>query len=86
MSRVDDVTREKGEGRDAGMSDIAADAEAKRRWGPSGVAWHPAYTKRGEWRHCTVGGMIGETRDDWQVFGRGKTWEKAFEDATARGH
>lgn len=71
---------------DGGMSENAAIVEAQRRWGPLGVAWHPAYTKRGEYRWCAVGGMIGETREQWQVFGRGKSFEEAFVDATARGH
>ena len=71
---------------DEGMSENAANEEARRRRGESGVAWHPAYTKPGEYRFCAVGGAIGETRDEWQVFGRGASFEEAFADATARGH
>lgn len=71
---------------DGEMSEIAANEEARRRWGESGVAWHPAYTKRGEYRFCAVCGAVGEMRDEWQVFGRGATFEDAFREAEARGH
>lgn len=68
------------------MSDRQALDEAQRRWGESGRAWHPAYVHRGDHYYCTVGGAIGDVREEWQVFGRGRTWEEAFADATTRKH
>lgn len=68
------------------MTDREALREAQDRFGEQAAAWHPAYTRKGEYLHCAVGVMVGETREDWTVYGRGATWEKAFADAAARGH
>lgn len=67
------------------MTDREAEKEARRRWGNKGQAWHHAYSKKGEWDYCRVGVAVGDVRDDWKVYGRGKDWREAFLDATARG-
>lgn len=70
----------------ADMTDSEAQEEAVGRWGADGAAWHPAYTKPGQYRYCAVGEKLGECRDDWLVFGRGETFEDAFVDAQRRGN
>lgn len=60
------------------MSDRAAEAEARRRWGKLGVAWHPCYAQPGDVRYCCVGRRRGDVRDEWEVLGRAESWEKAF--------
>lgn len=65
------------------MTDREAEALAAHLWGEEGVAWHPAYTKPGDLRYCTVGLRIGDVREDWRILGRGETWPDAF--AAAKG-
>lgn len=68
------------------MTDREAEAEARRLWGDDGRAWHPYYAKRGDVRFCCVGLRVGDTLDDWKVYGHGETWEAAFSAAKHNKH
>lgn len=72
--------------RPAAMTDKEAEAEALRLWGERARAWHPAYARAGDLRHCCVGIANGEVNDEWIVYGHGRTFIEAFADAKARKH
>lgn len=69
----------------APMTDREAEAEARRLWGDDGVAWHPAYARKGDLRYACVGRRRGDVRDEWEVLGHGRTFEEAFAHARIRG-
>lgn len=68
------------------MTDQQAVAEAMRRWGAEGRAWHPRYDVRDGLCYCLVGETNGRLHDhQWIVRGMGVTWEEAFAEVDARG-
>ena len=65
---------------------LAAEKRARELWGQCGTAWHHCYSRRGDADYCRVGLGVGDVRDLWKPFGRGKDWESAFLDAQRRGY
>lgn len=69
------------------MTDTEALAEAHRRWGERGAAWHPSYEFRGGPSWCACGLSDGtDCRHRWMIYGVGESWEAAFRDAEERGN
>ena len=61
-------------------------AEAQRRWGPHGTAWHPRYAVAGDANRCCVGVTEGQHVYYKIVYGIGRDFAEAFADAEKRGH
>lgn len=70
---------------DRPMTDRDAEAKARELWGQFGFAWRHPHSKEGEPGYFRVGLAVGDVRDLWKPFGRGKDWESAFSDAKQRG-
>lgn len=64
-----------------------ARAEARRRWGVKGWAWHPHYAFKGGDSYCAVGVKEhGDNEHQWVVYGIGRDFGEAFKDSEERGH
>lgn len=61
------------------MNQADAFAEAQRLWGDSGKVWHNILAEN----PCHVGIL---TDYGHMPYGKGLTWEEAFEDAKKNGH
>lgn len=68
------------------MTDRDATAEAIRRWGAAGSAWHHCYSRPTDWDWCRIGIAVGDVRDNWIVYGRGRNWTEALMDSIRKGH
>lgn len=60
-------------------------AEARKRWGVNGFAWHPKYAPIGSLNHCCVGIKEGQQEHQRVVYGIGMTFTEAFADSKERG-